>query len=214
MKCLIMANGEYGLLKYYSPQIENADIILCADGGANYAYQMKIVPDFIIGDMDSIADEVKEYYQAHERVRFKKYPQQKDFTDTQLAVNQAEDIGATDIIFFGTIGGRLDHTLSNIYGCMELCQHVNSVVHFSPEYSVYIVAGKLTLIGNTGDIVSVLALSDVVANFSISGVEYPLDNVVLEKGNPYAISNLLAGKKAEITVGKGIAAIIHYHDID
>ncbi len=214
MKCLIMANGDYGQLKYYGEQLKDVDMVLCADGGANYAYKMNLIPDFIIGDMDSIDNEVREYYQRNKKVRFKKYPQQKDFTDTQLVINQAEDLGATDIIFFGTIGKRLDHTLSNIYSCIEICSHLNSIVHYSPEYSVYIVSSSLLLQGMPGEIVSTIALSDKVTSFSIGGVEYPLDNVVLEKSNPYAISNRLVVDKAEITVGNGIVVIIHYHNLN
>src|SRR5690554_5382413 len=105
MKCLILANGSYGPLEYYQQQL-TADIILCADGGANYAYLMELIPDYIIGDMDSINSEVREFYLQKEVV-FKKFPRQKDFTDTQLVISFAEDLGASEIVFFGTLGNRL-----------------------------------------------------------------------------------------------------------
>ena len=78
-------------------------MILCADGGANYAYLMKLMPHYIIGDMDSIKNEVRDYY-SQKQVIFKKFPKQKDFTDTQLVISYAEELGATEIVFFGTWG--------------------------------------------------------------------------------------------------------------
>ncbi len=213
MKCLILANGDYGPLKYYEKQLPAVDMVLCADGGANYAYQMKLIPDYIIGDMDSIDEVVKVFYQQNEKVCFKKFPQQKDFTDTQLVISLAEDLGATEIMFFGTIGKRLDHTLSNLYSSIETCKRIDAIVHYSPECSIHIISKRLPLQGSPGEMVSVLALSDSVMGLSICGVEYPLDNVVLEKSNPYAISNIMALNEAEVAVKNGVVAVFHYHNL-
>ena len=54
MKCVILANGDYGDVDSCKWLLNEADIILCADGGANYAYAMGIIPAYIVGDMDSI----------------------------------------------------------------------------------------------------------------------------------------------------------------
>ena len=49
-----MANGDYEDLNWYRSRIDKFRIIVCADGGANWARKLGIVPDLIIGDMDSI----------------------------------------------------------------------------------------------------------------------------------------------------------------
>lgn len=210
MKCLILANGSYGPLEDYRHHLK-ADIILCADGGANYAYLMKLMPHYIIGDMDSIKNEVRDYY-SQKQVIFKKFPKQKDFTDTQLVISYAEELGATEIVFFGTLGSRLDHTLSNLYSSMDACKKGKKVMHYSPELTIYIVAEKLELQGEIGDLVSVLALTDDVDGLTERGFKYPLEKVRLEKTNPFAISNLLITHKAEIELDKGIIAVFHYHN--
>jgi thiamine pyrophosphokinase len=42
--------------------IKGSDLIICADGGANYAHEMGLIPAYIVGDMDSIRPEVKEFF--------------------------------------------------------------------------------------------------------------------------------------------------------
>ncbi|MCK7517698.1 MAG: hypothetical protein MZV64_08270 [Ignavibacteriales bacterium] len=53
-KCLIIANGKSPTKKvveyFYS---KGFNTIICADGGANSARKLGIIPDFIIGDLDS-----------------------------------------------------------------------------------------------------------------------------------------------------------------
>jgi thiamine pyrophosphokinase len=114
MQCTILANGEYAPLFNYRSIVDNSSLLICADGGANYAYQMEIVPHYIVGDLDSISPKALEYYTKLE-VPFYRYPKRKDFTDMQLALAIAESKGANHIYFLGSLGGRLDHTLSNLY---------------------------------------------------------------------------------------------------
>lgn len=211
MKCLILANGEYGDLTHYEKHLTGVDVVICADGGANYAYQLQLIPDYIVGDMDSIEGEVRKFFLENHEVNFRKYPQQKDFTDTQLAISIAEDLGVSELVFFGTQGNRIDHTLSNLYSCIEMCDITDTIVHYNPECSIYITSKPMVLTGKRGETISVLALTDMVSGFSLSGVEYPLNSAVLQKSNPYTISNILEDEQAAIIVAEGIAAIFHYH---
>ena len=211
VKCVIFANGEYGPLHEYRWAIAAGDTLLCADGGANYAYEMGLIPQYIVGDMDSIRPGVREFY-ASRQVQFRKYPQNKDFTDTQLALTLAEELGADEVLFIGTLGKRLDHTLSNLYCGISLALMGIKVRHYAPDCIVYLTTHTLTIHGKKGDMVSVLPLSEKAFGVCEKGFEYPLDNVVLEKANPYAVSNRLAGVQGEISVKEGVLAVFHYHE--
>jgi len=209
MQCTILTNGEYAALFRYRSIIDNSESIICADGGANYAYQLEIVPNCIIGDMDSIYPKVLEHYTRME-VPILKYPKRKDFTDTQLALGAADEKGADSITLIGSLGGRLDHTLSNLYCCMDMVQKGYSIMHYHPDYQVYIVNRCLELAGTAGDIVSVLALTDIAQGVTEIGFEYPLQEVVLESRNPYAVSNIMTDSTAVIQVQEGMLAVFHY----
>jgi len=210
MKCVILANGDYGNVDFYKGLLKEADIILCADGGANYAYKMGIIPAYIVGDMDSILPPVVDYYKE-QGVEFRRYPQRKDFTDTQLILALAEELNADEIVFLGSLGKRLDHTLSNLYCGGELALKGRKVWHCTENYSAYLVNQEITISGEVGDIVSVLALTDQAKGVYEEGFEYPLQNVILKKWNPYAISNVLAENEGVIKVREGLLLVIHYH---
>lgn len=210
MKCVILANGDYGNIDSYKWLLKEADIILCADGGANYAYKMGITPAYIVGDMDSIHPPVVDYYKE-QGVEFRRYPQRKDFTDTQLILALAEELNADEIVFLGSLGIRLDHTLANLYCGGELALKGIKVWHYTANYSAYLVNQEITISGEVGDIVSVLALTDEVKGVYEQGFEYPLQNVILKKWNPYAISNVLAENEGVIKVREGLLLVIHYH---
>ncbi|MBO8158144.1 thiamine diphosphokinase [Thermosyntropha sp.] len=209
MKCVIMANGEYGEVKDYLEAVKEADFIFCADGGANYAYKAGIIPDAVIGDMDSINSEVKQSF-MEKGVLFRKYPRRKDFTDTQLTLALAEEKGASEVVFLGTLGGRLDHALSNIYLGIEYVRKGMKIKHCTSDYVLYLTADELEISGKQGDIISILVLTDTAREVCTEGLEYPLNNADLEKGNPYAVSNILSASKALIKVGEGVLAVLHY----
>lgn len=209
MRCVIMANGEYGDLTAYSEIFQEGDVILCADGGANYASKLGLMPACIIGDLDSIDHIVKEFYEAS-NVDLIRYPQRKDFTDIQASLNLAYEWDPEEIVMLGTLGGRVDHTLANLFLSIEPVMKGVKVSHFTPGCWVYIIKDQLQIKGNPGDMVSVLALTDLATGVSEVGFEYTPATPVLEKDKPYAVSNVLAGTTGRVDVQEGILAVFHY----
>ncbi len=208
MRCIIFANGEYGELEAYRNILQNDDLILCADGGANYAYAMGLIPACIMGDLDSIKPEVKKYYETR-KVEFRQFSPRKDFTDMQLTLEMAEARGADEIILLGSLGRRLDHTLANLYSGINTVRRGIRLSHYSPECRVYIVNREVVIEGRPGDIVSVFSLTDEARGVKEVGFEYTA-NPVLENNKPYAISNVLVGQQGVIGVQSGILVVFHY----
>ena len=60
MKICIILNGEIKNYDYINSVVVTGsyDYIICSDGGANHAYSMNIVPDYIIGDLDSVNENI------------------------------------------------------------------------------------------------------------------------------------------------------------
>ena len=209
MRCIIFANGEYGDLDAYRDIIREGDKILCADGGSNYAYQLGIRPDCIVGDLDSIQPEVQEFYTTLQ-VPFQKFPPHKDLTDLQLCLDTARSWGAREIIMLGSLGKRLDHALANLYAGMELVRQGVRISHFTPECWVYIINREVDIAGQPGDIVSVLVLTDQARGVSEAGFEYTPASPLMKSSQPYAVSNRLALSRGTIKVEQGILAVFHY----
>jgi thiamine pyrophosphokinase len=203
MKYIVMANGYYGDLDFYKKYLSGDEIVLCADGGANYAYALGLLPAAIVGDMDSVNPEVRQYF-ARKKVPLKQFSPRKDFTDTQLVLSSACDMGATDILLLGALGKRLDHTLSNLYSALDLVQRGIKITYLSPQGYIYLVNKKIEITGEVGDLISILSLSEESRGVTTEGLEFPLDHAVLQKRNPYAVSNLLTENLGVISLDEGV----------
>ena len=105
MRVAIFLNGSSdsaGLLRRVA---ERADLVVAADGGARYALEAGVVPDLVVGDMDSLGEdlalEVERLGASLER-----HPARKDKMDGQLAVLAARQRGATAADLLCAVGGR------------------------------------------------------------------------------------------------------------
>ncbi len=110
-RALIVANGEQetGYLKSVAPDYA---FIASADGAANHLLSADIKPDLLVGDFDSIEEETLEHYErlGVERISLQK---EKDFSDTQVCVEEVIHRGYRSIDLIGGFGGRWDHTMAN-----------------------------------------------------------------------------------------------------
>ncbi|GAP00079.1 thiamine diphosphokinase [Fructobacillus ficulneus] len=117
---------------------------LGADRGAWYLKEAGIEFDLAVGDFDSLSTAEFADLTAHlTDTDVRRFPPEKDFTDTQLAIKTAADLGADEIKVYGATGGRLDHLLANLTfpampGFAEIAERVelvdqqNSVTYLLP----------------------------------------------------------------------------------
>lgn len=99
--------------------MDGADAVICCDAGMRHAKALGIDPDYIVGDFDSTASEVLEYYKA-KNIPIRQFPTRKNETDMELGIILALELGATDLVLFGGIGDRFDHTLANAHYLLSL----------------------------------------------------------------------------------------------
>ena len=72
-----------------------------------------MIPDYILGDFDSIDKKVLEKYKTQKITIYELKPE-KDFTDTEEAINLAIKLKSSEFVIIGAIGTRIDHVLANI----------------------------------------------------------------------------------------------------
>ncbi len=111
-KAIILANGDLPTkyqLKYFQKMRYNT--LICADGGANSAKKLCIVPDYIIGDLDSITEDNLNFFaQKSIILRIKR---QND-TDVEKSLKFLIKNKYTDVLLLGATGDRLDHSICNL----------------------------------------------------------------------------------------------------
>lgn len=183
--------------------------IICADGGADHAYAAGLLPDIIIGDMDSLSSEKQNYFRKTGS-KFIVHPETKDETDTQLALDYAFDLKPDRIFVFGACGTRIDHTLANI--SLLICGIKRNIhVRFVDElYEVFAVDDCYTIEGLVGQTVSILPLTEEALGVSLEGFEYNIKNAIMTYGVPYGISNKLISTKGSIEIRSGVLLIIRF----
>jgi thiamine pyrophosphokinase len=212
VKFLVMANGFYGDLRWYKNHMDRFDRIICVDGGAGQARRLGIIPDWIVGDMDSISEEDREYMKKA-GVDFKIYPAEKDDTDQQLALKLAEEKGAANISVWGGTGSRLDHTFSSLCSAGSLAAKGIDIRFEAPDLTIYIIKNRLVIPGRIGETVSLIVLGEKATGVFLRGFQFPLNNALLKGNWQYAISNTIVGINPVVQVESGILAVFHYRSL-
>ncbi|WP_196594691.1 motility associated factor glycosyltransferase family protein [Pectinatus sottacetonis] len=88
----------------------NQRIIYCADHGLDICIDAGLIPDYILGDGDSV-DSLNWQWAESIGIPVDKYPSAKNLLiHTQLALEQInQKYPQSDIIITGMFGGRFDH---------------------------------------------------------------------------------------------------------
>ena len=167
MNCIIVASGNLSFTPEIKGLLAGADLIIAADGGATHLKQADISPHVIIGDMDSILPDTRQYFEKN-LTPIITHPSRKNQTDTELCIEFAVKKGATGITLLGVTGHRLDHTLANIFLLRKLCDLGVESRIIDANNEIYLVTDHLKLKGKKGDLLSVLPIS--AASFPLSFV--------------------------------------------
>lgn len=210
MKVAIICNGIIDNYDACKERIRQVDSVICADGGTRHAYKMNIIPDIIIGDLDSSKSEYIEYYR-NQNVPIMEYSSDKDKTDTQICFEYALE-RFDEIVLLGATGSRLDHTLGNISILKLAVDNNKKACIIDEKNELYVINKSIRLEGRKGEILSLLPMSTKVEGISLTGVQYPLKNAVMEIGNPYGVSNMFDDAVAELSIGNGYMIVIKSRD--
>lgn len=202
MKVLIIASGNHRSSKMLQQYAQEADYIICADGGYDHAVSCGISPNILVGDFDSMAGEPADF------LRRVKLPKEKDETDSLYAFRFALAKGATNIVLYGGLGDRLDHSYANICLLQQAMIRDIPMVVTDGKTEVYMTDSVLTLEKAVGTVVSVYSFSDVCEGVTLTGVKYPLHQFCLDKYNILGTSNEFVDSHAQFRVSCGNLLII------
>lgn len=204
-KCIIVGAGEFGQIY---ETIKAGDYIIAADGGYVYLQQSEIIPDLVIGDMDSITD--KEWNRKVQEYNIKTVclPIKKDDTDMLAAIKEGLSLGYTDFSIYGGLGGRIDHTIANIQ-CLEYLQKhgARGIIYGRNDCIELICNEKKTYNSDCTGTISVFAFGGEAFGVTEKGLMYELEDAVLTTDIPIGVSNEFIGKESMIEVRQGMLLI-------
>ena len=81
MKVILFAGAEIRDYSFCESYMDGADAVICCDAGMRHAKALGIDPDYIVGDFDSTASEVLEYYKA-KNIPIRQFPTRKNAAGT------------------------------------------------------------------------------------------------------------------------------------
>ena len=186
-----------------------ADLVVAADGGALHALRAGIVPDLVVGDMDSLGEEGARRLGGR-GATLERHPSRKDKMDGHLAILAAQKRGATVLDLLCAVGGRLDAVFALphlLLAAERLGVRTTAVAGWGEMFVVE--DGSRAVGGRTGEDVSVFPLAGAAEGVTLEGFEYPLEGARIEAGDTLGFHNELLGEGATVAVKRGALFVVH-----
>jgi thiamine pyrophosphokinase len=178
-------------------------LIVAADSGLALAEAAGIKPDWIVGDMDSMDNGSRLNHYPKEKVIC--YPVDKDYTDTEIALELLWEKTSKAAWIVGGGGGRLDH----IFGIRDLFERDRYPRRWiTANEDIYCVEGgdaendRLKLALKQGNLVSVFPLGGGPWKAESKGLKWALGNARWERGL-FGLSNVAITDEIEIGTKQG-----------
>ena len=189
------------------PLVKNTDFVICLDGGYDIAAAEHILPDLIMGDMDSLEGNLPE------NVPIERFKPEKDYSDLELALKKAAQLNAVNVTVIGGIGGRLDHTIANIQLLSQYTNCFDSLIMKDGRNKCFVINENqkkgIALPYDDNCYFSVFSLSEKCTGLTINNAKYPLTDYTLPRTGSLCVSNEFIGEKdAVISIENGTLLVI------
>ncbi len=207
-RTVIFVNGKLRSPKRLAAQLQADDCFIVADGGLRHLRRLGLKPHLLIGDLDSVTEADVQWASAN-GAEIRRYPREKDETDLELALKAAVDTGTRTILLAAALGGRLDQTLGNLF--LLARPELNGLdVRLEDGFEeVVLIHDHIELLGQAGDIVSLLPLNGPALGVTTRALKYPLIGETLYADSTRGISNVMEDHKAVISISGGLLLCIH-----
>jgi len=181
---LIVTGGNINK-QFLKIHLQNCNNIIAVDNGLKVLHELNILPNYIVGDFDTIDDKILKQYEQNKNVQICKFPPEKDYTDTDLALNLAIKLESDNVYIIGAIGTRIDHTLGNIHALYQTLEKNINVKILDENNEIYLI-NKTTKINKTEKkYISLIPLTSKVEGVTLKGFKYNVENeqLVVRKNN-------------------------------
>ncbi len=163
--------------------------------------------------MDSLSPTSLAYYRNLPGLEIRLLPAEKDETDLEAAIYAALDFGPEKITIIGGLGGRIDHTLGNLYllAAPRVRGSGVKVNILGENEAIWLLegGGELLLEGKSGDLLSLIPFQGEAVGIKTHNLYYPLNNETLIPGLTRGISNIFTTSNPAVSLSKGLLLVIH-----
>lgn len=207
MKFTIVAGAPCKSPDFIRKTADRDSFVIAADSGYLNCISAGIVPDLIIGDFDSSPQP-----QQGDCAEIMTFPPVKDYTDTLCCIKEAIRRGADEIELFCALGGRTDHTYSNIVSLWYCLEHGVKASLLSEKNIISLHNSSFTASKGGFKYFSVFAFGGPVEGLSIKGAAYELNDFYLSPYSSIGQSNEFKSGRVDINFKSGLLLFILSND--
>jgi thiamine pyrophosphokinase len=171
--------------------------VVAADSGADTAERLGVVPDAVVGDLDSIRD--ADLARRFPGVAVERHDTAKDWTDTEIALKFLWKRGVEEVTIVGGGGGRIDH-LIGILGLFH--RERPPRCWLTHRDSLTVIDGVTEFDAPLDGVVSFFPLTDTPCTMRSNGLQWELDGLRWTHGDG-GISNECRKSRCRVEVLTG-----------
>ncbi len=187
-------------------------LIIAVDGGLAATDKLGVIPDVIIGDFDTVDEELLSVYEQKERCKIVRMKPEKDDTDTEAAVRYAMDQGICKIDLLGGTGSRFDHTMANMFLLKMAHEQGVEICIYNDLSKIYVISGKKQYRKNEfyGKYISFIQFDGSANGVTMHGFKYDVNAFDFDTSKTYrlGISNELCRDEAWIEIKEGYMLVV------
>lgn len=166
--CVVVANGSFPQTAGPLELLKSAPAIIACDGAVQNLHERGLEPTAIVGDLDSIPQEMLRLYA--DRIHT---VEDQEINDLTKAVRFAHAAGYRKLLILGATGLREDHTLGNISLLMDYAPLFEQVEMLS-DYGHFVpVQQTMTLACTPGQQISIFSMYPC-GEITTEGLRWPI----------------------------------------
>lgn len=207
-RAVIIASADLKDPGFYRRLLKADDYVICADGGTGHALALGLVPDLVIGDLDSLEpDHKKEIKQL--QVQVIPYPSEKDQSDLELAIDHAVGVDPAEILIIGALGGRrADHGFINLLLLSIPLRRGIPARIVDESQEIHLIDKEIIIEGKKGDNISLFSLAAETGGIVTRGLHFSLENETLYFASTRGLSNIITAPPVKISIDNGLLLVI------
>jgi len=193
---------------------EENQYVIGVDRGMEFLCRHQILPNYIVGDFDSVKKEIGDYYRNETNVPIREFNPVKDASDTEIALRLCLGLNRKKIVILGATGNRIDHLWANVQ-CLQIALEAGADACIMDAHNKIRLLDKTVTLKKEeafGPYFSLFPLEQPVDAFNITGAKYPLTNHFLKPSDSLCVSNEFVEDEVEISFVYGKVILMETRD--
>lgn len=200
--CVVVANGSFPTTELALQLLKKAKVIIACDGAIAALHSLGLPPAAIVGDLDSISEELRILYadRIHTVI-------DQEINDLTKAISYAREMGYPEVLILGATGLREDHTLGNISLLMDYAALFNRIEMLS-DYGLFTpLLHTDTLSSIPGQQVSIFSMH-AGGRITSENLRWPIRNRILNAWWEGTLNEALS-TDFTLTLNEGASVIVY-----